>query len=243
MAVNDSTRSFTFYWNQAATPKDPTTGKDITTPSGYWPDVGVPVMDINQLTTSRVKRVVAMTRKPGVHWQPQYDDGAFMFAAVSACAWNRYYQDDAGKYNFNTQPWSYQTNVPGVARQVTVVDENGQGPNSDQTGFDAPANGSLYAKDLLDKSGNPTPSSSQYGGGSHWRVNFRYLDCWTSGAPLSDAQNEAIARSGSDPRSFTAVAVGTTFSRYNQEYVEIWLRKGAFGSGQRVKHRPQLKTR
>lgn len=82
-----------------------------------------------------------------------------------------------------------------------------------KTGFDSPANGQKGAKDKLDKYINPTPSYAP-GGGSKYRVNFPYL---ASPCNITEARTNS---------SINATSGTTGVSRYNNEYIEIWLRHG-----------------
>jgi len=242
-----------FYWTDAA--EIPPPGN----PAGLavWPDrtaalaapprsptVTYPVFDPTQINQIQVKRVVAMNRVGNarrvggpshVHAEPQYDDGSFMFVAVS-----------------NAHLRKIVTMAPNVTLSPFALwgpNDTNQTPTAalGATGYDSPSNVSLGAKDFLLANLRPTPNSPYFGGGSQWRVNFLETDCGGTGNTPAQIlkNNEYIARNsgyasaaaGLDPRAagqygagaqanvlITGVSTGTHLSRYTQEYVEIWLR-------------------
>lgn len=208
----------TIYWSTSAVP-DPATGQlgPNTIPTQpvnnvnqeqLWPDISVatPVFAVGgaDYQSIGVKRVVALNRKGAVpngranpNGDPMYDDGAFMYAAVSSCEYNRKKPDATWETGF----WS-----PAQVDQI-------------KTGYDSEPNtgqGATSPFDALTANGARTPDS-------HYVVNFPQTSCGY-GSNAENFQNETVARTDV-PQSWYGQVIGNSISRYAQEYVQIWARK------------------
>jgi len=174
--------------------------KDNADPTG-----AVVVFDTTQLQQCQVKRNVVMNRADGVDGEPQYDDNSFMYGAVSACSWNR--MNPNGSYE--SQPWNYLDTEGNVVTLETRL------PHTSGTGYDSDGNSDPHPMDLLNSNNQPTRASK-------YRVNFPDTDPHVQipFSPLYYAREQSA-------NSWNATVSGYPISRYVQEYVEIWLRRGA----------------
>ncbi len=215
----------TFYWTDPAETPPPLNLSNLT----VWPDrtaasaapprsstATYPVFDPTQINQIQVKRVVAMNRvgnpvKVGgpshVHAEPQYDDGSFMYVAVS-----------------NAQLRKIASTSPTVILSPFALwgpDDTNQTPTAalSATGYDSPSNTSPVAKDLLDAHLHPISDSSYYHGGSQWRVNFPQTYCGYDFPANPDLYVEAnlnAARTQGQASWTGTVSADHRISRYTQ---------------------------